>query len=93
MSILPDARLYINGILRDAEDSRTFDVISPWTGSAVGVAADAAAKDVDEAIAAARQAFDTTDWSINGEKRLVLVKRLRNLFEANRQRVQRPCPA
>lgn len=84
---LPDAKLYIDGELRDAASGKTFDVISPWSGQAVGKAADGGAEDVDAAIAAARRAFDTTDWATNREKRVELVTRLRDLFRANRQRL------
>ncbi len=87
MATLPDAKLTIDGVLRDAQGGKTFDVISPWTGQPVGKAADASAADVDEAIAAARHAFDTTDWSTNVEKRVDLVTKLRALFEANRERL------
>lgn len=87
MTTLPDAKLYIDGDLRDAEGDRTFDIIGPWTGAPVGRAADASAADVDAAIAAARRAFDTTDWSTNVAKRVALVTKLRALFEANRVRL------
>ncbi|MCI4592339.1 aldehyde dehydrogenase family protein [Sphingobium sp. BYY-5] len=87
MAILPDAKLYIDGVLRTAEDGRTFEVIGPWTGEPVGRAADASAADVDAAIAAARRAFDTTDWSTNVALRVALVTKLRALFEENRDRL------
>lgn len=86
-SVLPEGLLYVDGVLRRAEGERTFDNIGPWTGETVGVAADASSKDVEEAIAAARRAFDTTDWSINHEKRFALVKKLYDLFEANRDKL------
>jgi aldehyde dehydrogenase (NAD+) len=87
MTTLPDARLFIDGELRDAEGGKTFDVIGPWTGEPVGKAADASAADVEAAIAAARRAFDDTDWSTNVDKRVELVTKLRALFEANRERL------
>jgi aldehyde dehydrogenase (NAD+) len=87
MAQLPDAKLFINGKLCDATGGRTYDVISPWTGEAVGKAADATAADVDAAIVAARNAFDNTDWATNHELRFELVKKLRALFEDNRQRL------
>ncbi len=87
MTTLPDAKLYIDGQLRDAAGGRTFDVLSPWTGQPVGKAADATAADVEAAIVAARRAFDTTDWSTNKDKRLALVKKYRELFEANREKL------
>jgi aldehyde dehydrogenase (NAD+) len=89
MTTLPDAKLYIDGALRDATGGKTYDVISPWTGEPVGKAADASKADVEEAIAAARRAFDTTDWSSpeNASTRLELVRKLRDLFETNRARL------
>jgi aldehyde dehydrogenase (NAD+) len=87
MNVLPDAKLYIDGVIRDAEGGKTFDVIGPWTGQPVGKAADASAADVDAAIAAARRAFDETDWPTNIELRLSLVQKLYELFDANRSRL------
>jgi aldehyde dehydrogenase (NAD+) len=87
MTILPTAKLFIDGELRDAEGGKTYDVIGPWTGEPVGSAADASAADVEAAIAAARRAFDESDWSTNIEKRVALVTKLRALFEANRERL------
>ncbi len=87
MAILPDAKLYIDGVLRDAEGGKTFDIIGPWTGAPVGKAADASAADVEAAIVAARRAFDQTDWATNVDKRVALVTKLRALFEENRTRL------
>ena len=89
MTQLPDAKLFIDGQLRDAAGGRTYDVISPWTGEVVGKAADATAADVEAAIVAARRAFDETSWSSseNRENRLALVKKYRELFEKNRDRL------
>ena len=87
MAQLPDAKLFIDGQLRDATGGKTYDVIGPWTGQPVGKAADGTAEDVDAAIAAARRAFDTTDWTTNVEKRVALVKKYRELFEQNRERL------
>ena len=87
MATLPDAKLFINGERRDAEGGKTFDVIGPWTGAPVGVAADASAADVDAAIAAARRAFDDSDWSTNVALRVGLVKKLYDLFDVNRSRL------
>lgn len=61
----PEARLLINGELREAATGRTADNLNPATEEVLGVTADAGAEDMDEAIAAARHAFDTTDWSTN----------------------------
>lgn len=87
MSVLPESLLFIDGVARRAEDGKTYDNIGPWTGEVVGVAADASAKDVDEAIGAARRAFDATDWSTAHDKRFQLVKKLYELFVANEKRL------
>lgn len=89
MTTLPDAKLFIDGQLRDAAGGATFDVVSPWTGAPVGKAADATATDVDAAIAAARRAFDDTDWAApeNRQNRFDLLVKYRELFEKNRDRL------
>lgn len=87
MTTLPDSKLFIDGKLCDASDGGTYDIIGPWTGQPVGKAADATADDVNRAIAAARRAFDETDWSTNRQKRYDLVKKYRELFEKNRERL------
>ena len=83
--MLPEAKLCINGELRPAEGNKTYDNIGPWTGEVIGVAPDASAKDVDDAIVAARQAFDNTDWSQKHEYRFELMKKYRDLLYANRE--------
>jgi aldehyde dehydrogenase (NAD+) len=84
---LPEAQLYIDGKLRPATGGRTYDNIGPWTGEVVGVAADASAADVDAAIAAARRAFDDTDWATQHEYRFELMKKYMALLWANRDRL------
>jgi aldehyde dehydrogenase (NAD+) len=87
VTILPNANLYIDGKIRGATGGKTYDVLGPWTGEVVTKAADASAADVEEAIAAARRAFDETDWSTNHAKRYDLVKKLRDLIKANNDRM------
>jgi aldehyde dehydrogenase (NAD+) len=57
----------------------TFDTVNPATEEVLGQAAAADAKDLDRAIAAARRAFDDTDWSRDTALR---VHCLRQLHEA-----------
>ena len=87
MLVFPESKLFIDGALRTAEGGKSYDNIGPWTGEIVGKSADASAADVEAAIAAARRAFDTTDWSSNHEKRFELVKKLHELFVANTDRL------
>jgi aldehyde dehydrogenase (NAD+) len=87
MVMLPEGKLYIDGELRGASGGKTYDDISPWTGEVVGHAADAGPEDVNAAIAAARRAFDATDWSLDLPKRRKLVDRFREILVANRERL------
>lgn len=65
----PETRLYIDGELRDSATGRRVDNLNPATEEVLGTATDAGAEDMEQAIAAARRAFDTTDWSTNHEFR------------------------
>jgi aldehyde dehydrogenase (NAD+) len=61
-------RLLIDGKLVEA--SEVFPSINPATGTVLGHAPDASVADAEAAVAAARRAFDTTDWSTNTELRI-----------------------
>src|SRR5690606_27899656 len=56
-------QLYSNGDWREASDGRRTDVIRPGTGADIGSVATATASDVDDAVRAARQPFDSGVWS------------------------------
>ena len=85
--ILSEAKLYIDGVVRSAAGGKTYDNIGPWTGEVVGKAAEASPDDVNAAIAAARRAFDETDWSTRHSFRLELLTRYRDLLLANRDKL------
>jgi aldehyde dehydrogenase (NAD+) len=87
MAMLAEAKLYIDGVIRGAAGGKTYDNIGPWTGDVVGKAADASREDVNAAIAAARRAFDETDWSAKHSARHSLVTRFYQLLVANRDRL------
>jgi aldehyde dehydrogenase (NAD+) len=63
-----DRRLLIDGRLVTAD--KTFASINPATGAVLGHAPDAGVAEAEAAIAAARRAFDTTDWATDVELRL-----------------------
>ncbi len=79
MAIWHGELLLIDGKLVPAENSGTYDTISPSTEEVLGSAADATLGDADRAIVAARRAFDTTDWPRDREFR---VRCLRQLHQA-----------
>jgi aldehyde dehydrogenase (NAD+) len=74
-----EERLYVDGELVAADGAKTYDNLNPATEEVLGVAADASVGDIDRAIAAARRAFDETDWSRDVDLR---VRCLRQLHDA-----------
>jgi len=74
-----EERLLIDGKLVEAEGGATFENINPANEEVIGVAADASKDDVLRAIAAARRAFDETEWSRDVDLR---VRCLRQLHQA-----------
>ena len=68
----PPAQLLVDGKLIPASNGATYPILNPATGAEIGQAPDATAADVDAAIAAARRAFDDTDWSTDVELRVRL---------------------
>jgi aldehyde dehydrogenase (NAD+) len=58
-----EVRMLIDGELVEAASGKRFDNINPATEEVLGEVADASADDMQRAIAAARRAFDETDWS------------------------------
>lgn len=83
MSIWHEDRLLIDGELVAAEGGKTYDNFSPSTEEKIGVTADASVADTRRAIAAARRAFDTTDWSRNRELRVRCLKQLHQALQDN----------
>jgi aldehyde dehydrogenase (NAD+) len=59
----PEANLFIDGELVPAASGKTYPNINPATEEVIGQVADAGTEDMERAIAAARRAFDETDWS------------------------------
>jgi aldehyde dehydrogenase (NAD+) len=85
VSFNPESRLYIDGRLRESSTGKTADNINPATEEVLGVCSDAGAEDMDEAIAAARRAFDTTDWSTNHEFRQRCLMQLHEALQEEKE--------
>jgi aldehyde dehydrogenase (NAD+) len=73
--LLIDGRLISGG-------GGTFETINPATEEKLGCAADGDGADMDRAIAAARAAFDGTDWSRDTEFRVHCLRQLRDAMNA-----------
>jgi aldehyde dehydrogenase (NAD+) len=55
-------KLYIDGGWQEPDSKEHFDVVNPATGEKIGYVPAANPTDIDRAVAAARKAFDETDW-------------------------------
>lgn len=75
-------RLLINGELCEAENQRVYDNINPANNQVVGFAADASLADAEKALAAARKAFDESEWSSNVELRKKCLAQFRDGLKA-----------
>jgi aldehyde dehydrogenase (NAD+) len=77
--------MLIDGKLVEAKSGKRFDNINPATEEVLGDVADAGAEDMDQAIAAARRAFDETDWSTNRALRKRSLLQLQSALEKERE--------
>ena len=80
-----EVRMLIDGKLVEARSGKTFENINPATEDVLGVVADAGHEDMDVAIAAARRAFDETDWSTNKALRKESILQLQAALEEERE--------
>jgi aldehyde dehydrogenase (NAD+) len=76
--LAPGTRNLIDGEVVDASNGGTFENVNPATEEVIGVAADGTREDMLSAVAAARRAFDESDWSENPDLRS---RCLRQLYE------------
>ncbi|MGV0835022.1 aldehyde dehydrogenase family protein [Mycolicibacterium thermoresistibile] len=77
-----DRRLLIDGRLLATEQA--FPSLNPATGQVLGHAPDATVADAHAAVAAARRAFDTTDWSTDVELRIRCLDQLHRALVEHR---------
>ena len=87
-AINPETRMLIDGKLVEASNGATFNNINPATEDVIGVCADATRQDMQRAIAAARRAFDETDWSTNREFRKKCLIQLRDAIMSEREELR-----
>jgi phenylacetaldehyde dehydrogenase len=77
-------QLLIDGKWVDAKSGKIFDVFDPATGQAIAAVAEADAADVDEAVKAARRAFESGPWGkISPADRCKLIWKLADLLETH----------
>jgi phenylacetaldehyde dehydrogenase len=81
-------RMLIDGRFVAAASGKTFPVYNPATGEEITRVPEAEAQDVDNAVAAARRAFDDGPWSrMSTSERGKLLWKLADLLEANLEEV------
>ena len=80
--------MLIDGKLVEAEGGATFANVNPATEEVLGQVTDASAADMARAAGAARQAFDTTDWSTNRELRKQCLAQLQSAIEAEQEELR-----
>jgi len=78
MSLYENARLLIDGELVAASGGKTFDNLDPATEEVIGQVPDATVEDADRAIAAARRAFDESEWATDHDLRSRCLRQLRD---------------
>ncbi len=76
-------QLFIDGNWRDSSDGQTMPAINPFNQEVWASIPVATAADVEEAIAAARKAFDTQWKHTTGGERAKLLNRLADLLDEN----------
>jgi aldehyde dehydrogenase (NAD+) len=81
----PEKRMLIDGVLVDADSGGTFDNVNPATEEIIGQVADGSTADIRRAIAAARRAFDETDWSTNHAFRQRCLGQLQDALVAEKE--------
>jgi len=83
---LPPPRLLVGGKLVPSREGGTLPVVNPATGEKLCDAAAASAADVDDAVRAARRAFDEGPWPrMSARERGRLIRRLADLLWERRE--------
>jgi len=80
--------LYINGEFRESSDKQTFDAVNPATEEAIAKISKASVQDTQDAISAARNAFDSGIWSdLPGEERSRIIKQIVDKINENAKKL------
>ncbi len=86
--LAPETRNLIDGKLVGSSSGATFPNVNPATEEPIGVCADGTREDMLRAVAAARRAFDETDWSTNHELRAKCLRQLHAALRAEKEQLR-----
>jgi aldehyde dehydrogenase (NAD+) len=84
----PETRNLIAGRLVGASNGATFENVNPATEEVIGSCADGTREDMHVAIAAARRAFDETDWSTDAAFRKKCLLQLCEALQAAKEELR-----
>ncbi|MFE9400794.1 aldehyde dehydrogenase [Streptomyces sp. NPDC006530] len=88
--LVEHGQLFIGGELTDPLGSDVIEVISPHTEQVIGRVPHACRADVDRAVAAAREAFDSGPWArATPEERIEVVSRIKDAILARHEEIAR----
>jgi aldehyde dehydrogenase (NAD+) len=83
-----ETRNLIDGRLVEASNGATFDNVDPATEDKLGVCADGTKDDMSAAVAAARRAFDETDWASNHALRRRCLEQLHQALREEKEQLR-----
>ncbi len=86
--LAPETRNLIDGELVSASSGARFDNVDPATEAVLGSACDGTADDMDAAVAAARRAFDATDWAESPAFRARCLRQLHEGLRAEKEQLR-----
>ncbi|XP_023668374.2 mitochondrial 10-formyltetrahydrofolate dehydrogenase [Paramormyrops kingsleyae] len=86
MTVKMPYQCFINGRFEDAENGKTYDTVNPTDGSVICKVSYASVADVDKAVMAAKEAFETGPWGkMNPRDRGRLLYKLADLMEEHQE--------
>jgi aldehyde dehydrogenase (NAD+) len=88
LEVRGEQRLLIDGKLVEASGGASFVNIDPATEAVLGDTADGTTADMDSAIAAARRAFDETNWSTDHSFRRRCLEQFHSALEAHKEELR-----
>ena len=83
-----ESRMLVDGRLRPSSTGATFATVNPATEEVLGEVADGTLDDIDEAVAAARRAFDDTGWSTDLDHRVTCLRQLEAAFRTHSDEIR-----
>jgi len=86
--LAPETRNLIDGRLVAASNGGVFENLDPSSGEVLGSCSDATKDDMEAAIAAARRAFDATDWAADAERRGRCLRQLLDGLRAEKEQLR-----